>query len=162
MRSMTGWDHGVFVPMILIHPAANIPIIQLSVLASESPSAHFRLGRVLSALRDHNIAIVGSGFASMHNIRHMFSGIARTPPFKALNDAWSAQVKDAVMTEDIEERGEKFEGWRGWKGAWDMHPRGGAEHFLPLVVCAGAAGESKAKAYSDEMVGLDMFTYYWE
>ncbi|KAF2740802.1 extradiol ring-cleavage dioxygenase [Polyplosphaeria fusca] len=160
--SRRGWDHGVFVPMILIHPSASVPIIQLSVLASESPAAHYRLGRALSTLRSHNIAIVGSGFASMHNIPHMFSGITRTPAFKALNDEWNALVTDAAMTEDVEERGNKFDGWRRWKGAWDMHPKGGAEHFLPLVVCAGAAGEEKAKAYADEMMGLDMWSYYWE
>ena len=69
---------------------------------------------------------------------------------------------DAVQTEGVEERGKKLEWWRGWKGAYDMHPRGGAEHFLPLVVCAGAGGEAKGKAYSDSFVGLEMWSYYWE
>ncbi|KAF2265171.1 Extradiol ring-cleavage dioxygenase, class III enzyme, subunit B [Lojkania enalia] len=157
-----GWDHGVFVPMLLINPAASIPIVQLSVLSSESPTTHFAIGRALSRLRDQNIAIIGSGFASLHNLRTMFSGLARTPAFKALNEEWSRQVTDAVLTEDIEDRGRKFEGWRAWKGAYDMHPKGGAEHFLPLIVCAGAGGDGKGKAYADEMLGLDMWSYYWE
>jgi aromatic ring-opening dioxygenase catalytic subunit (LigB family) len=157
-----GWDHGVFIPMILIHPTASIPIVQLSVLSSESPSAHYRLGRALSGLRSHNIAIVGSGFASFHNIPHVFSGVTRSPPFKKLNDEWNALVSDAVTTENVEERGQKLEGWRSWKGAWDMHPRGGADHFMPLLVCAGAAGEEKAKAYSDEQFGLNIWSFYWD
>jgi len=157
-----GWDHGVFVPMILINPTANIPIVQLSVLQNEDPATHFAIGRALATLRSQNIAIVGSGFASLHNLQHMFSGVTRTPPFKKLNEEWSEQVADAVQTEDPEERKKKFDGWRAWKGAYDMHPRGGAEHFLPLIVCAGAGGEGKAKAYSDEFVGLQMWSYYWE
>ncbi|KAF2874165.1 extradiol ring-cleavage dioxygenase [Massariosphaeria phaeospora] len=162
MDGTRGWDHGVFVPMTLIHPAATIPILQLSVLTSESPSAHFALGRALAPLRDQNIAIIGSGFASLHNMRAMFSGAIKTSAFKRLNEEWSAQIMDAVKTEDVEERGRKFEGWRGWNGAYDMHPRGGAEHFLPLVVCAGAGGEGKGEGYADEFVGLDMWSYYWE
>ncbi|KAF2277265.1 Extradiol aromatic ring-opening dioxygenase [Westerdykella ornata] len=156
------WDHGVFIPMLLIHPAATIPIIQLSVLASESPDHHFRLGRALSRLRAQNIAIVGSGFASLHNLRLMFSGATRTPEFKALNEAWSAQVADAAQTEDVQERATKFEGWRAWRGAYEMHPRGGAEHFLPLVVCAGAGGEGRAKSWVDEFMGVGMWSFYWE
>lgn len=159
---MIGWDHGVFVPMMLINPSASIPIIQLSVLTSENPSAHYAMGRALSSLREQNIAIIGSGFASLHNLRAMFSGVTRTPAFKALNEEWSKQVGDAVMTEDVEERGKKFEGWRKWQGAYEMHPRGGAEHFLPLVVCVGAGGEGRGKAYSDEFVGLQMWSYYWD
>ncbi|KAF2119963.1 Extradiol ring-cleavage dioxygenase, class III enzyme, subunit B [Lophiotrema nucula] len=158
-----GWDHGVFIPLLLIHPTASIPIIQLSVLTSEDPATHYAYGRALSSLRAQNVAIIGSGFASMHNLRHMFSGITKTLDYKKLNQEWNEVVTDAVTTEGAEERAKKFEGWRGWKGAYDMHPRGGAEHFLPLIVCAGAAGEeAKAKRYKDEMVGLDIWSYYWE
>ncbi|KAF2641976.1 extradiol ring-cleavage dioxygenase [Massarina eburnea CBS 473.64] len=156
-----GWDHGVFVPMTLINPKADIPIIQLSVLNSESPSAHYAIGRALATLRSENIAIIGSGFASLHNMRAMFTGQTKIPTFKKLNEEWSESILDAVQTKDVEERGKKFEGWRQWPGAYDMHPRGGAEHFLPLIVCAGAGG-GKAKAYADEFMGLDMWSYYWE
>jgi len=161
MLMIAGWDHGVFVPMTLIHPEASIPIVQLSVLASEDPATHFAIGRALSTLRAQNIAIIGSGFASLHNLRAMFSGVTKTPNFKALNEDWSMSVMDAVMTEDAEERNKKFAAWRKWPGAYEMHPRGGAEHFLPLIVCAGA-GAGKAKSYKDEFVGLNMWSYYWE
>ncbi|KAF2749556.1 extradiol ring-cleavage dioxygenase [Sporormia fimetaria CBS 119925] len=162
MDGKRGWDHGVFVPMTLINPAADIPIIQLSVLSSESPAAHFALGRALYKLREKNIAIIGSGFASMHNLRLLFTPTIRSKEFKELNEKWSARVTDAVSTEDVEERGKKLEGWRQWDGAYEMHPRDGAEHFLPLIVCAGAGGEGKGKAWSDEFLGLKMWSYYWE
>ncbi|KAL9093036.1 MAG: hypothetical protein Q9165_004174 [Trypethelium subeluteriae] len=161
MDTERGWDHGVFVPMLLINPAANVPIVQVSVLASESPADHWKMGRALSALRDSNIAIIGSGFASFHNLRLMFSGITADPEFRERNEAWSKAVTDAVLEEHVEEREKKIKSWRDWPAAYEMHPRGGAEHFLPLIVCAGAAGEGSGLSYTDKYMGLDMHSYYW-
>lgn len=148
--------------MLLINPKADVPIVQMSVLRSESPADHFRMGRALSKLRDSNVAIVGSGFPTLHNLRAMFSGLTQESSFKSKNDAWSRAVNEAVKEQDPEERQKKLEGWRKFPGAYDMHPRGGAEHFLPLIVCAGAAGEAKGKIYTDKFMGLDMFSYYWK
>jgi aromatic ring-opening dioxygenase catalytic subunit (LigB family) len=158
----TGWDHGVFVPMKLINPSANVPIVQLSVLASESSSDSYAIGRALSALRAHSIAIVGSGFASFHNIRLLFSPTSGTPEFKHQNTEWSNAVTDAAMTNEEGARGTRFEDWRNWPHTYTMHPRGGAEHFLPLIVCAGAAGTTPGKNYADDFRGLDMLSYYWD
>jgi len=157
-----GWDHGVFVPMLLVRPEADIPVVQVSVLSSEDPADHLAMGRALRKLRDENVAIVGSGFASFHNLRFMFGGATEQPGFKAKNDEWSRAVTEAAVTKDAKERGHKFEAWRGWPSAYVSHPRGGAEHFLPLVVCAGAAGDEVGKWYTDEYVGLDIYSYYWE
>src|SRR4051812_29509692 len=99
--------------MLLIHPPATIPIVQLSVLSSESPAAHFALGRALSALRDSNVAILGSGFASFHNLRLMFSGATHDPAFRARSDDWNKAVLEAVTERDVQKRGERMEGWRG-------------------------------------------------
>jgi aromatic ring-opening dioxygenase catalytic subunit (LigB family) len=148
--------------MKLIDPSAQIPIIQLSVLASESPSQSYAIGQALSSLRAQNIAIVGSGFASFHNMRLMFSGTSSTPEFKKQNTDWSSAVTDAAMTDDQAARAEKFGEWRQWPNAYTMHPRGGAEHFLPLIVCAGAAMTTKGRKYSDDFRGLDMWSYYWD
>ena len=157
----TGWDHGVFIPMMLIDPKASIPIVQLSVLASESPSQSYAIGRALSSLRAQNIAIIGSGFATFHNFRLMFSGTASTPQFKEQNIEWSKAVTDASMTGNDEARASSFAEWRRWPNSYTMHPRGGAEHFLPLIVCAGAAGQTKGGKYADDFKGIDMWSYYW-
>jgi aromatic ring-opening dioxygenase catalytic subunit (LigB family) len=148
--------------MLLIHPKAEIPIVQVSVLSSENPAEHYKMGQALGKLRDRNIAIVGSGFASFHNLRLLFSGATRMPGFKGRNDAWSQAVGDATLNQDPEERLRKLLEWRKFPGAFEMHPRGGAEHFLPLIVCAGAAGNDKGAAYSDDFNGLDMWSYYWQ
>jgi aromatic ring-opening dioxygenase catalytic subunit (LigB family) len=158
---ISGWDHGVFVPMLLINPAADVPIVQLSVLSSEDPAAHIAMGKALAKLRDSNVAIIGSGFASFHNLRLLFSGALQTPEFKARNVAWSQAVTDAVGTKELKERGKKFDGWREWPAGYEMHPRGGGEHFLPLVVCAGAGGDEGGEHYTDGFSGLDMYSYYW-
>jgi aromatic ring-opening dioxygenase catalytic subunit (LigB family) len=147
--------------MLLIHPAADIPIIQLSVLSSEDPSTHYKMGEALSKLRDSNVAIIGSGFASFHNLRIMFSGGAEDKSFRTRNAAWNKAITEAVTQESSEERAKKLETWRQFPGAYEMHPRGGAEHFLPLIVCAGAGGDEVAGKYTDKFMGLDMYSYYW-
>ncbi|KAK3337086.1 extradiol ring-cleavage class 3 subunit B [Cercophora scortea] len=157
-----GWDHGVFVPLLLVRPEADIPVVQVSVLESEDPAAHFAIGRALGKLREENVAIVGSGFATFHNLRHMFSGATGDPSFKRQVLDWSKAVTENVSIKDAKEREEKLAKWREWPGAYVSHPRNGAEHFLPLVVCAGAVGDEQAKLYADDFMGLGFVSYYWE
>jgi aromatic ring-opening dioxygenase catalytic subunit (LigB family) len=147
--------------MLLINPKADIPIVQLSVLSSASPEQHYAMGRALSPLRDSGIAIIGSGMPTFHNLRIMFSGAANDRGFKSRNAQWSETLTNAVKTEDVEERGKKFAHWREWVGAKEAHPDGGVEHFLPLIVCAGAGGEGKAESYADEIMGTQQFSYFW-
>ena len=128
---ITGWDHGVFVPMLLINPKADVPIVQMSVLDSEDPAEHYKMGQALQALRESNVAIIASGFASFHNIRLMFSGVSKQPDFRARNDAWSLAVMDGIKNSEPESRRKKLETWRDWPNAYEMHPKRGAEHFLP-------------------------------
>lgn len=142
--------------MKLIDPSATVPIVQLSVLASESTTQSYAIGRALSTLRAQNIAIVGSGFATFHNLRQAFSGTSSTPEFKKQNIEWSNAVTDAAMADEEQQRLKKFESWRNWPASYTMHPTGGAEHFLPLIVCAGAAGATKGRSYADEFRGIDM------
>lgn len=161
MDSERGWDHGVFIPMTLINPAANIPIIQLSVLSSNSPAQHYAMGKALAPLRDSNVAIVGSGMPTLHNMRIMFSGAFNDPGFKQRHAQWSETLTNTIKIENGEERGKQLEGWRDWVGAKEAHPQGGVEHFLPLIVCAGAGKDAQAEAFGDMVMGSEQFTYYW-
>lgn len=148
--------------MLLIHPAADIPIVQISVLSSEDPVEHYKMGQALASLREKNIAIIGSGFASFHNLRLMFNGISKQPDFQKRNAAWNEAITAAISESDAAKRGERLSNWREFPAAYEMHPRGGAEHFLPLIVCAGAGGEGEPGMYTDEFLDLDMYSYYWQ
>lgn len=161
MDDRRGWDHGVFIPMMVIHPEATVPIVQLSVLNSEDAGNHLRMGHALSKLRDENIAIMGSGSASFHNLRLMFSGILSDSNFRRRHEAWSQAMVNCVTKRDFAERDSELQAWRGWPHSFEMHPKRGSEHFLPLLVCAGAGGEEEVQTYSDEFVGLNMQSFYW-
>ena len=159
-----GWDHGVFVPFLLINPAANIPIVQMSVLKNQDAAAHFRLGRALAPFREQNVAIVGSGFASMHHLPNMFrlmNNSGDTSLLKNKSAAWSDALSSAVLNPDRATRETALTNWRDFPNSYDMHPRNAAEHLLPLLVCAAAAGDEQAHAFKDDFAGVDVWSYYW-
>lgn len=157
-----GWDHGVFIPLKFIVPDQSIPIIQMSVLENEDPEEHYKIGQVLAELRKENVAILGSGFATFHNMRLFPRGSNFPPDTASKLLEWSNVLNEAVMTEDADERIAKLKHWRDFPHAYTMHPPHGAEHFLPLIVAAGAGASSKAALYGDEFRGADMFSFYWE
>ena len=158
-----GWDHGVFVPMTLVNPAADVPIVQMSVLESEDPTKHLRMGRALRALRAKNVAIVGSGFASFHNLPIMMAIRGGADPATQAQVVDISQQWNAALTDVVDKDPWKgLEAWRKLPGANVMHPPRGGEHFMPLIVSAGAAEEGeKARWYKDNYAGVDIYTYYW-
>jgi 4,5-DOPA dioxygenase extradiol len=60
-----GYDHGVFIPLMIMYPKANVPVIQISILKSLNPEAHFRMGVALRELKKQGFLIIGSG-ATIH------------------------------------------------------------------------------------------------
>jgi aromatic ring-opening dioxygenase catalytic subunit (LigB family) len=168
-----GWDHGVFVPMKLVRPEADVPIVQVSVLQSEDPERHLRMGRALRRLRAANVAVVGSGFASFHNIRVMMALRTASPAqarqIQEVSQAWNDALNRALQlgaaqagAEADARRRDGISAWRELPGADVMHPPRGGDHFMPLIVCAGAAAEDEVtRAYRDDYQGVDIYTYYW-
>ncbi len=69
----TGLDHGAWVPLLLMYPRAQIPIVRLSIDISRSPQWHFRLGEALRGFREQGILIMGSG-STTHNLQEFFQG----------------------------------------------------------------------------------------
>ena len=92
-ESERGWDHGVFIPMMVTVPGADIPLVQLSLRRDLDPAAHIAIGRALAPLRDEGVLIVGSGM-SFHNLR------ARGPQVTPVADEWDAALVDAVTDPD--------------------------------------------------------------
>lgn len=129
-----GLDHGAWVPALLGWPDADIPIFQLSVQPYMTPAHHIALGRKLAPLRDEGILVMGSGSAT-HNLRRLMRGQHGLKP-----EPW-AQAFDDWVAETVEAGDEAaLANYRTEAPhAVDAHPTD--EHFLPLHVAFGAAGE---------------------
>lgn len=135
-----GFDHGTFAPMAVMYPAADMPLLQLSILRNHDPAEHFRIGRALAPLRDEGIAIIGSGL-SFHNLR-LFGPAARQP--SAAFDAW---LTDALARPPAA-REQAMLAWEQAPFARVCHPR--EDHLVPLFVALGAAGADPAtRIYHD-------------
>ena len=139
-----GFDHGVFVPMLIVDPEAGIPVATLSLRHDLSPEAHLAMGAALEPLRDEGVLIIGSG-NSFHNLRTFFDG--QTGASQAFDD-W---LTEAVETPDPAVRSEKLAGWDKAPAARLCHPR--EEHLLPLMVVAGAAGADAGRRVYRDSIG---------
>jgi aromatic ring-opening dioxygenase catalytic subunit (LigB family) len=143
-----GFDHGVFIPFLLIYPQADVPIVQLSLRQDLDPKAHLAIGRALAPLRNEGVLIIGSGM-SYHNLRYFGSMDLRVIA--------SAQRFDDWLTATVEEPDEMcralaLESWSDLPDAQLCHPR--AEHLAPVFVVAGAAGTDRGRrTYSDRIIG---------
>jgi aromatic ring-opening dioxygenase catalytic subunit (LigB family) len=140
-----GWDHGVFIPMMVADPAARIPLAQLSLRADLDPAAHVAIGRALAPLRDEGVLIVGSGM-SFHNLR------ARGPQATPRALEWDAALAEAVTDPDPARRAARVADWQALPHARFAHPE--AEHLLPLMVALGAGADDAAvRDYRDVVMG---------
>ncbi len=141
-----GFDHGMFIPLKLVAPGADIPVIQLSLRGDLDPAAHLALGHALSALRREGVLIIGSGM-SFHNMRGYGD-----PRFTAVSTAFDDWLTDAVES-PMERREALLRNWTAAPHARLCHPAGGEEHLLPLLVAAGAGGQSPGrKIYSEHVM----------
>lgn len=129
-----GLDHGVWVPLSLLYPRADIPVVALSVNPSLPPAEQYRIGRALASLRAEGVLVIGSG-GTVHNLR-------------ALD--WAATEAEAWAVQ--------FDDWLARRlSAWDLpslfrykvlapHAEWAvptAEHFVPLLVAMGAADDAR-------------------
>lgn len=136
-----GFDHGAFVPMAVMYPAADIPLLQLSLQHGYDPQAHLALGAALQPLRDEGVLIVGSGL-SYHNLRALGSaGVAPSAAF----DTW---LQDSLLRTHPQERAQRLRDWAQAPGARQAHPQ--EDHLLPLMVAVGAAGDDPAQCIHHE------------
>jgi aromatic ring-opening dioxygenase catalytic subunit (LigB family) len=148
--SERGFDHGVFIPFLLIEPAADVPIVEMSLAANLDPKLHLEIGRALAPLRDEGVLIVGSGM-SYHNLATLRTG----------RDAGDSERFDAWLTESVEAdsdtRRKRLEAWSSAPDARRAHPE--EEHLLPLMVAAGAAGNDPGKRVFHDRVGAALSGY---
>ncbi len=135
-----GYDHGVWTPLLLAWPDADIPVVQVSIDPNRDAQYHYRLGEALASLRQEGILVIGSGHIT-HNLRAVFGAMR------------GGMRPDPAMTGKVE----AFTGWFGQKFAegdkaaildWESrapfvaenHPTD--EHLMPLFFAYGAAGNT--------------------
>jgi len=148
--SERGFDHGVFVPFLIVDPEAHIPVVMLSLRQDLDPEFHIRLGRALAPLRDEGVAIVGSGM-SYHNLRDFRDGDGKA---SEIFDAWLGEAATSAPAE----RDARLAQWAEAPMGRQCHPR--EEHLLPLMVVAGAAGDSAGRVAFRDVIGGKTISAY--
>lgn len=145
-----GYDHGTFVPLMLIYPEADVPIVQLSLQRGLDPEAHLAIGRALRPLREEGVLILGSGM-SYHNMPAFFSP---DPRHVAAGEDFDAWLTETVEGDDPEGRARALARWEQAPGGLASH-QPTYEHLTPLFVAAGAAGADRGRrVYSGRLIGM--------
>ncbi|HUQ52122.1 MAG TPA: class III extradiol ring-cleavage dioxygenase [Gammaproteobacteria bacterium] len=155
-----GLDHGAWIPLALMFPRADVPVLQVSIGTRRSPEQHFALGRALRSLRDTGALILGSGGAT-HNLALYAHARGRTddsaPPewVEAFNE-WTAGAIAARRFDDLFRYAELA------PYAAQNHPT--PDHFLPLFVTLGAAHDDEPSArihtsYDRGLLSLDAYAF---
>lgn len=131
-----GLDHGAWVPLKNMYPAADVPVFQLAIQPHESPEHHYRLGLALAGLRDEGVLVLGSGSIT-HNLRELAFGAEEgfvAQSYVADFQAWMFdQLSEHKLSALLDYR-------RQAPGAQRAHPTD--EHLLPLYIALGAGGEN--------------------
>jgi 4,5-DOPA dioxygenase extradiol len=128
-----GFDHGTWLVLKYMYPAADIPVLQLSIDYSRPPAFHYEVARQLRALRSKGILILGSGNV-VHNLRERGgTGVTERPRDWAME--FDQRIASAVMNGH---HADAVEFLRLGELARLAHPT--YDHFLPLLYCLGVAG----------------------
>ncbi|HVY57377.1 MAG TPA: class III extradiol ring-cleavage dioxygenase [Xanthobacteraceae bacterium] len=160
MVEKRGYDHGAWVPLMLMYPLADVPVVQLSVQPQLGAAHHFALGRALASLADENILVVGSGSAT-HNLSEFFRGgyaeDAPAPDWVVRFDDWVHEKAEAGAAEDLIDYRSRA------PFARENHPT--EEHFVPLHVALGAAGEGARgervhTSHQHGVLMMDAYTFH--
>ncbi len=154
-----GFDHGLFVPLKLLYPAADIPCVQLSLLSSLDPAHHLQIGAALAELQEEKLLILGSGF-SFHNMRAFFEQ-PTSPTTQRQNEAFEVWLKETLTDRNLTEsaRTQRLIHWSEAPSARFCHPR--EEHLLPLLICYGAAQRPCSQADALTVLGRKTSSYLW-
>ena len=160
LAPLRGLDHGAWIPLSLMLPRADVPVLQVSINSQRSPQEHFALGRALRSLRDVGTLVLGSGGAT-HNLALYAHARGRdddsTPPewVEAFNE-WTAGAVAARRFDDLFRYAELA------PFAAQNHPT--AEHYLPLFVTLGAAHDDERgmrihSSYDRGLLSLDAYAF---
>jgi aromatic ring-opening dioxygenase catalytic subunit (LigB family) len=147
-----GFDHGTFVPLWLMYPDAEVPVVLLSMKSGYDPAEHIRVGQAIAPLRDEGVLIMGSGL-TYHNMRGF-----RQPASMPVSEQFEGYLHQAIQQKEPAERNRMLVDWQSAPAARLAHPR--EDHLLPLMVVAGAAGDDPgAQIFVDIAMNVVMASY---
>jgi aromatic ring-opening dioxygenase catalytic subunit (LigB family) len=155
-----GYDHGVFVPLLLMYPEANIPVIQISQKRNLNPQEHINMGKALAELMERDILVIGSGL-SFHNMREFFYSSDDSNQKAEEFNNW---LIDTLINENLSEteRENRLVKWEDAPSARFSHPR--EEHLLPVHILFGIATANNFKTklvFNDIAVGKKVSAFLW-
>jgi 4,5-DOPA dioxygenase extradiol len=127
-----GFDHGTWTPLILAYPAADIPIVQLSVQYHQDVTYHWQLGQALETLRQEGVLLIGSGSAT-HNLNAFSAEYDAAPP------RWVQQFDEWLGETIVQQDWQRLMQYRQL-APYAQENHSTEEHLLPLFVVLGAAG----------------------
>lgn len=129
-----GLDHGAWVPLRLLYPDADIPVVPLSIQPQLGPAHHYAIGRALAPLREEGVLVIGSGSIThnLHDFRAGYSDEREAPYVRPFIEWIERKLSEGDLPALLDYR-------RQAPFAERAHPTD--EHFLPLFVALGAAGE---------------------
>jgi 4,5-DOPA dioxygenase extradiol len=143
-----GIDHGTWSVLVHLRPAADVPVVQLSIDGRLPPEEHVAIGRALAPLRDEGVLVMGSGNV-VHNLRHAFTawhrGETDTP-------AWAREFDAAVASALERHDADALARMLGERNGRLAHPT--PDHYVPLLYAAGAAGPGDPVRFP--ITGFDM------
>ena len=153
-----GFDHGLFVPLMLMYPQADVPCVQISLSKTLDPELHIRIGESLQSFKNQNLLFLGSGF-SFHNLPVLMGRFDEAANEKnGLFESWlNYTCCDTAVSES--DRRQALVDWDRAPGARFCHPR--EEHLLPLHICYGLAGKPAIQVFSDQIYGVTASAYCW-
>lgn len=147
-----GFDHGTFVPLMLMYPYADIPVVLLAMKSDYDPIEHIKLGEALTPLRDEGVLIIGSGL-TYHNMRGFGQPSSLRPSIR-----FEQYLHEAISNTQPQKRNDALANWAQAPDARLTHPR--EDHLIPLMVVAGAAGADIGKRLLlDEVMSVVMASY---
>lgn len=147
-------DHGAWVPLSLLFPEADVPVVAVSIDPVQASAWHERIGRALAPLRERNVLLIGSGSIS-HNLRAVFAARPGEDCFWV--ERFTSWLEEAIRTGD---RGRLLSAMAQAPDAARNHPTD--EHLLPLFFAAGAGGGAGARlhhSYTYEVLAMDVYAF---
>ncbi len=147
-------DHGAWVPLRLMYPAADIPVLQLSLPSHQGPALQTRIGRALADLRARGILLIGSGSIT-HNLRELDWDAG-----PEVVEPWAREFRDWLAARLAADDESALHDYRR-QAPWAVRSHPSDEHLLPLFFARGAGGAFKVEyeGYSKATIAMDIYRF---